>query len=235
MQGARAAPACLQSVKQSKDRYHRINGRVAVKNEPVSLISTMSIQSCIRWAVIPTLMLLLSSISKAENTKAPSPHLDRLERRLELGRHEQLVEIKNDPNSVLADLTTDGCSGGLSVGWEYLARKIEGIRAVHGSRPPWESCCIEHDKTYHTAGSRDASANESFVARKNADLALRVCVLETGRQRLPDLSAAYAVSAREVEPIYTAIAALMYRAVRLGGVPCSGLPWRWGYGWPNCK
>jgi hypothetical protein len=34
--------------------------------------------------------------------------------------------------------------------------------------------------------------------------------------------------------IYQGIADLMYRAVRLGGIPCSGLPWRWGYGWPAC-
>ena len=34
--------------------------------------------------------------------------------------------------------------------------------------------------------------------------------------------------------LYAAIAELMYRAVRIGGIPCSGLPWRWGYGWPEC-
>ena len=28
---------------------------------------------------------------------------------------------------------------------------------------------------------------------------------------------------------------LMYRAVRLGGAPCTGLPWRWGHGWPPCS
>ena len=33
---------------------------------------------------------------------------------------------------------------------------------------------------------------------------------------------------------HEAVASLMYRAVRLGGIPCSGLPWRWGYGWPEC-
>ena len=31
-----------------------------------------------------------------------------------------------------------------------------------------------------------------------------------------------------------AIADLMYRAVRIGGVPCTGLPWPWDYGWPEC-
>ena len=34
--------------------------------------------------------------------------------------------------------------------------------------------------------------------------------------------------------VYEVIGDLMYRAVRIGGIPCSGLPWRWGYGWPEC-
>ena len=28
---------------------------------------------------------------------------------------------------------------------------------------------------------------------------------------------------------------MMYRAVRIGGGPCTGLPWRWGNGWPGCN
>jgi len=31
------------------------------------------------------------------------------------------------------------------------------------------------------------------------------------------------------------IAEIMYRAVRLGGAPCTTLPWRWGFGWPKCE
>ena len=37
-----------------------------------------------------------------------------------------------------------------------------------------------------------------------------------------------------VETLYAANAELMYSAVRIGGIPCSALPWRWGYGWPEC-
>ncbi len=188
--------------------------------------------------MIPILLFLCSNVS-ADEAKTPvssfNDPIDGLERRLELDHHEQLVTIKNTPGSVLADFTTDGCSGGLSVGWEYLAQKTERLRAVHGSRPPWESCCVEHDEIYNTAGSRDSSANESFSARKKADLTLRTCVLETGLQRIPELNTAYKLSETEIQLLYTTIANLMYRAVRLGGVPCSGLPWRWGYGWPECK
>jgi hypothetical protein len=48
-------------------------------------------------------------------------------------------------------------------------------------------------------------------------------------------SADYGLSGQEVETLYAAIAALMYRAVRVGGMLCTGLPWRWGYGWPECE
>ena len=34
---------------------------------------------------------------------------------------------------------------------------------------------------------------------------------------------------------YEAISELMYRAVRIGGIPCTNQPWRWGYGWQQCR
>jgi hypothetical protein len=128
-----------------------------------------------------------------------------------------------------------GCSGGLSIGWEYLSGRIQNFQATHGSQPAWESCCIKHDQAYHTGGPREATAAESFEARKEADLGLKACVLETGVTRIPELRAEYNVSAREAEILYAVIADLMYRAVRIGGMPCTGLPWRWGYGWPECE
>jgi len=73
-----------------------------------------------------------------------------------------------------------------------------------------------------------------FEARRAADLALRACVLETGPARAPLLGAEYGWSETQVMAFYATVSELMYRAVRLGGMPCSGLPWRWGYGWPAC-
>jgi hypothetical protein len=161
--------------------------------------------------------------------------IDALERQLEMGRHEQLVILKSHDDSALTEFTTDGCSGGLSVGWEYLAGKIQQFQARHGTRPAWESCCTEHDQEYHSGGSGQATASESFDARKEADLALKACVLKTGVERSPELVTNYDLSAREVEILYTTVAELMYRSVRIGGMPCTGLPWRWGYGWPQCE
>jgi hypothetical protein len=120
------------------------------------------------------------------------------------------------------------------VGWGYLSETIEHIKEIHGDEPPWESCCITHDRAYHQAGGRDVTPLMSFAARREADRQLQACVVETGVRRGPELSLQYDLLNEDVEQIYQVIAGLMYRAVRIGGVPCSGLPWRWGYGWPSC-
>jgi len=177
---------------------------------------------------------LLPACSDSSEEAAPSASVDRLERQIELGHHVELLARMALPDSTLATFTTDGCSGGLSVGWEYLAGEIEDVHNTHGIRPPWEDCCIEHDRHYHAGPGNDATAEESFVARKQADLALQACVIATGHTRAQTLSVEYGVSPASVDTLYTVIANLMYRAVRLGGIPCSTLPWRWGYGWPQC-
>lgn len=181
------------------------------------------------------LIVFFSSLkSSAEEPSAPRSTIQALEQKLELDRHRQLAAKKSAPGTVLTEFTTDGCSGGLSVGWTYLARKIEHVQSVHGIKPPWEACCVEHDKLYHRAGAQKTMAIESFGLRKEADNALRMCVLQTGVDRSPELSAEYNLSAQEINFLYKTISSLMYHAVRIGGVPCSNLPWRWGYGWPAC-
>lgn len=194
-------------------------------NQPLTL-------SCL----LPLLIILLTTdYTGAETTTRLESSVDTLERQLEMSRHQQLTVLKKQPENMPAPFTTDGCSGGLSIGWEYLAGKIQSFQKTHGTLPPWESCCITHDKAYHTAGDRASTAQQSFEARKNADQKLKACVLETGVQRIPELSLEYKISPREVELLYTTIAELMYRSVRIGGMPCTGLPWRWGYGWPECN
>jgi hypothetical protein len=187
------------------------------------------------WLALLSACAFLGACSESTEDDVPGNGIDQLERRLELHYHEDLLVRMASPGTTLADFTTDGCSGGLSVGWEYLAGHIAGIQKQHGTRPAWEHCCIEHDRRYHAGpGTAAASVEESFEARKQADLALQACVLETGHTRAPELSLEYGVSGEAVDTLYAAIAGLMYRAVRVGGMPCSGLPWRWGYGWPEC-
>ncbi|MCF8056968.1 MAG: hypothetical protein K9K37_10055 [Desulfocapsa sp.] len=194
----------------------------------------------IGYAIFLLLLFLLLGLffSRITDTEAP-PSLpsdfDAIKRQLELGRHEKLQAIKGNPENVLTEFTTDGCSGGLSVGWEYLAGTVSNFQKNHGEKPPWESCCVEHDLAYHTGGIRSANATTSFEARRKADLTLKACVIEIGKQRGPELMKEYNLSAAELEHLYNGIANLMYGAVRIGGMPCTDLPWRWGYGWPECR
>lgn len=70
-------------------------------------------------------------------------------------------------------------------------------------RSRWCDCCFNHDIAYWRGGSEDE--------RKDADKALRACVLErTGNK---------------------ALAEMMYDGVRVGGNPVFPTWYRWGYGW----
>ena len=66
----------------------------------------------------------------------------------------------------------------------------------------WLSCCVEHDKAYWLGGN--------YQQRKEADIALKVCVERVGEK---------------------AIAKLMMAGVRVGGSPYWPTSYRWGYGW----
>ena len=145
-------------------------------------------------------------------------------RTLEAPGHETLMAHIASADITLAPFETDGCSGGLSTVWGAMATQFSTFAQEYQSRPPWESCCVTHDQAYHNAGAA-ADPIASFEARLAADLALKSCVIATGA----DLGAGDTVGT------YQRIATSMYVAVRLGGGPCSGQPWRWGHGSPACS
>jgi len=153
---------------------------------------------------------------------------------LELSLHQKFQDRIAKTDSVLAEFTTDGCSGGLSVGWDYFSRQAGIFRERHGTLPPWESCCIEHDRAYHGGGGVGPIATESYDLRERADNKLRACVVSTVTERSAQLQSDYGLSEKQIMSFYEAIATSMHTAVRLGGMPCTGLAWRWGYGWPSC-
>jgi hypothetical protein len=109
----------------------------------------------------------------------------------------------------LKPFTTDGCSGFMSFAWRLFLRKP----------PPWEGCCIEHDRAYWRGGEKSL--------RRQVDLKLKQCVADQGH------------------PYW---AMLIYFGVRVGGFSWLPFPsirinqdgsWhfsltevRWGYGWP---
>jgi hypothetical protein len=88
--------------------------------------------------------------------------------------------------------TTDGCSGMMSWLWWTL----------FGEGPPWEGCCIAHDRAYWMGGTAEQ--------RRVADRQLRECVAAKG---------------------YPFVGWIMEKGVRLGGGPLWPIHYRWGYGW----
>jgi len=137
--------------------------------------------------------------------------------------------IKAKQNTEIKAFTSDGCSGGLSDGWETLSELFPPFNAHFGRLPPWQDCCVTHDKTYWQGDTDDG-----YHKRKQADEQLKQCVIDTGLKLAAELSRRYDFSEDEIERGFKLVATTMYRAVRIGGRPCSGLPWRWGYGWPEC-
>jgi|GEM_PF-472223 len=182
-----------------------------------------------------TLGMAGSTLVFAEQDSESEITMEVIEQSLELERHESLIALVTANDAVLSDFTTDGCSGGLSEGWEMLAVKFPEFSARHGTLPPWQECCIIHDRAYHAGGAETFSASDSFERRKQADLELKFCVVDTSLRRSATLQKIYDLDENQVRDLYLAISELMYRAVRVGGIPCTQQPWRWGYGWPDCN
>ena len=156
-----------------------------------------------------------------------------LRRGVEIPAHRALMRVANDPAVALAPFVTDGCSGGLSSTWSAVADLFPDFAEAHDNRPPWEPCCVAHDRRYHDAGGA-RTAEDSYDARLAADEDLRACVVAGGEDRVAVLADHYDVSEDQVLLAYRMIGDAMFNAVRLGGAPCTGLPWRWGFGYPGC-
>lgn len=162
-------------------------------------------------------------------TNVSAVSIDDIDEHLENLSLEKLAYVQSRPENSVAPFTTDGCSGGMSDGWQYLSDLFPSFNNRYGNKPPWESCCITHDRAYW-----QGETINGYMKRKQADHDLRTCVVETGKSVSEELANKQKVSVEEVERSFEMAAELMYRAVRVGGKPCSRLPWRWGYGWPHC-
>ena len=141
----------------------------------------------------------------------------------------QLASIQLDPKMKRVEFETDGCSGGLSDAWNGFAKTFTGFKKHFSDRPPWEYCCVTHDRVYWKGDTEDG-----FNKRLLADKMLRQCVLDYGSENSNRLAKKYNLSEEKILSQIKLTSTLMYHAVRLGGKPCSYLPWRWGYGWPHC-
>lgn len=153
---------------------------------------------------------------------------------LELKSHQALIDGMRLSQTTLAPFETDGCSGGLSDVWDMVSGQFTEFAEVHEEVPPWEDCCITHDRAYHDVGGAEL-AQDSYDARVTADDSLRSCVIHTGERRKEQVAEQYGLEPDRVTQAYGLIAEAMHLAVRFGGAPCSGLSWRWGYGYPDCS
>lgn len=156
--------------------------------------------------------------------------MENMDRDLEEWYLSHLDQVQNTPGTELNPFTTDGCSGGLSEGWNSFARFLPEFKNKFGEKPPWESCCIEHDRAYWKGEVVDG-----YNKRLEADIVLRECVIKYGEKNSKRLAKKFTVDEQQIQQQFSYAGGLMYRAVRVGGKPCSFLPWRWGYGWPHCK
>ena len=184
---------------------------------------------------VALLTACLPSPARPADNSQSEPLIDAVELKIERGRHERLLAVQTAPGAALSPFSSDGCSGGLSSVWKLASASVPALARRHGEHPPWESCCVAHDQSYHAGAPSGADPRASFDARRRADEELRQCVRKIGADRTDALAAEYGIGREEVELIYSGIADVMYRAVRLGGAPCTGLAWRWGYGWPDCR
>lgn len=150
---------------------------------------------------------------------------------LELPAHEALRDIRRASDAHLTPFETDGCSGGLSDAWRLMANTFPAFSETHEQTPPWEACCVVHDRAYHSGGA-DPTPEMSYIARLSADDALEACVIAEGDERAE--AGFYDADPDAVRRAYAGVARLMYLSVRVGGGPCTGLAWRWGFGYDKC-
>ncbi len=155
--------------------------------------------------------------------------LDEAARLLEEINMERLHAQQSRPGITIDSFRSDGCSGGLSDGWKTLARVWPEMAHAIGDEPPWESCCVEHDRAYWRGESIGG-----YEKRLQADTRLSQCVEHSGRQQADEIARRLGIPRAEIDEVFRLTAELMYFAVRIGGGPCSGLEWRWGHGWPPC-
>ena len=156
--------------------------------------------------------------------------LDEMAAALEKSQLKRLAAQQSRNGVHIAPFKSDGCSGGMSRSWQVLAQTLPPFAAHIGETPPWEHCCVAHDRDYWRGETEDG-----YEKREYSDAQLRSCVRMTGEQHGTEISASIKLTRKQIVDIINLTSELMYHAVRVGGGPCTGLPWRWGHGWPECS
>lgn len=180
--------------------------------------------------ILPRLKLLLLLCSLLPATGAAQNPLDEVAEALEKRQLERLAAQQRRHGVQIAPFNSDGCSGGMSESWKLLADSLPPFAEYVGEKPPWEHCCVAHDRDYWRG-----ETDRGFEKREYADAQLRACVRVTGEQYGAEIAATLNLPTEQVGDLIELTSEMMYHAVRVGGGPCTGLPWRWGHGWPECS
>jgi len=131
---------------------------------------------------------------------------------------------------------SDGCSGNISTGWRKAITELSNLSPSVADNYsnmqtiPFESACIAHDQVYH-------EGDGGYVARLEADNALRAAIINYAIEHTAEIQSRTGIQLpEEVIFLYEIIAETVYRGVRLGGAPCTGMPYAWGFGYNqgNC-
>ncbi|MCK5589147.1 MAG: hypothetical protein KAI16_02455 [Candidatus Pacebacteria bacterium] len=140
-----------------------------------------------------------------------------------------LEEIKKE--FLLSDFVSDGCSGNISNMWEFSVEELSkrfpdiALRYKDAQSIPFEYVCEEHDRLYH-------NAEGGYEGRLAADEMLRDGIIEYAIENVDKIKQLVGLETDEsVIFLHEVIAEVIYRGVRFGGAPCTGMPYAWGYGY----
>ncbi len=182
----------------------------------------MCTQKCIIWlcALIVVALLLGLLLRTTGVTVSPLTEADAMR---------QLAIMQQQTTH--APFTSDGCSGNVSAGWkqviQLLSETSEEFSRTYANAEsiPFESACIAHDQSYHLG-------NGGYVGRLRADMKLRTDIIEYAITNVSTIKERTGLTTDEqVIFLYEILAEAVYRGVRLGGAPCTGMPYAWGYGY----
>lgn len=148
--------------------------------------------------------------------------------------YERLVRAYTASGGKLSRFWSDGCSAGISPGWRAAALVNPFLARNATGGPPFEHCCVAHDRAYHGAARDHSNPLASMRARALADDALRRCVRRTGLEVKKSIEKTAGVSANATALSYGLLGEIMQGAVTAAGGPCTGASWRWGNGSVQC-
>lgn len=90
---------------------------------------------------------------------------------------------------------------------------------------PFESACVEHDYLYY-------KGEGGYEARLMVDNKLRSDIINYAISNWQEITEKTPLKTKEeVIFAFEKIAEMIYRGVRIGGSPCTGQPYAWGFGY----